>query len=66
MSRADGYRRWFANLAAILREVPSVTLRPATWLRIGFGLLPHRAIAAMAAWRSRRAIAREGGGTASA
>lgn len=61
MSRADGYGRWAANLAAILREVPAVALRPATWARIGFGLLPRPAIDALAAWRMRRAVAREDG-----
>jgi len=54
VSRADGYRRYLANLAEIVREVPAVTWRPATWLRIGFGLLPKPALRALARLHGRR------------
>lgn len=54
VSRADGYRRYLANLAEIVREVPAVMWRPSTWLRIGFGLLPKRALRALARLRGRR------------
>ena len=57
-SRGEGYARYFASLAEIAREVPAVLLRPATWARIGFGLLPLPAIEALARLRGRRAIAR--------
>jgi glycosyltransferase involved in cell wall biosynthesis len=57
--RGDGYRRYFANLAEIVREVPAVLLRPATWARIGFGMLPVPAIEAFSRLRARRAAARE-------
>lgn len=58
-SRAEGYRRYLANLGEIVREVPAVLLRPATWARIAFGLLPVPAIEALARLRARRAVARE-------
>lgn len=58
-SRGEGYGRYLANLMEILREVPAVALRPRTWARIAFGLLPVPAIEAVARVRARRAVARE-------
>lgn len=60
LTRAGGYRRYLASLAEILREVPAVLMRPESWARIGFGLLPQSAIRAAARLRNRRALAREG------
>lgn len=57
--RGDGYRRYFGNLTEIVRNVPAVLLRPMTWARIGFGLLPVPALNALARIRGRRAMARE-------
>ncbi len=53
VSRADGYRRYLSNLLEILRTVPTVMLRPRTWLRVGFGLLPRPALRALARLRGR-------------
>lgn len=54
VSRADGYGRYLSNLAEIVRAVPGVLLRPASWARIAFGLLPLPAIRALARLRGRR------------
>lgn len=60
VSRADGYGRYLANLAEIVRTVPAVLLRPATWLRIGFGLLPTPTLRTLAALRGRRRFEPDG------
>lgn len=49
--RADGYGRYLANLAEIIRTVPTVALRPVTWLRVGFGLLPAPTLLAISSLR---------------
>jgi len=61
VSRADGYGRYLANLAEIVRVVPAVLWRPATWLRIVFGLLPKPALRWLARLRGRRRFEPEGG-----
>jgi cellulose synthase/poly-beta-1,6-N-acetylglucosamine synthase-like glycosyltransferase len=59
VSRIDGYGRFFRNLAEVVGAVPEVLLRPATWARLGFGLLPASAIRSLTEWRHRRALARQ-------
>jgi hypothetical protein len=59
MSRADGYGRYLRNLAEVVSAVPEVLLRPATWGRLGFGLLPTAVIRDLGRWRHRRALQRE-------
>ncbi|WP_428665801.1 glycosyltransferase [Reyranella sp.] len=56
MSRADGYGAFLRNLAEVVRAVPEVLLRPATWARLGFGLLPGRVIRRLAQWRRRTLV----------
>jgi cellulose synthase/poly-beta-1,6-N-acetylglucosamine synthase-like glycosyltransferase len=58
MSRADGYGAFLRNLAEVVSAVPEVLLRPATWARLGFGLLPVAAIGRLAKWRHHRALVR--------
>jgi hypothetical protein len=59
MSRSAGYGRFLRNLAEIVAAVPEVLLRPATWARLGFGLLPEAAIRGLGRWRQRRARSRQ-------
>lgn len=61
VSRADGYGRYLANLAEIMRTTPAVMLRPPTWLRVAFGLLPKSALRALARLRGRRRFERDDG-----
>ncbi len=60
LTRSAGYRSFLASLAEIAREVPAILLEPATWARIGFGLLPRPAIRGLARMRHRRALAQAG------
>lgn len=53
VSRADGYGRYLSNLSEIVCAVPAVLLRPVSWARIAFGLLPLPAIRALARVRGR-------------
>ncbi|MDP3415507.1 glycosyltransferase [Falsiroseomonas sp.] len=59
MSRSAGYARFLRNLAEVVTAVPEVLLRPATWARLGFGLLPAAAIRGLGRWRHRRALSRQ-------
>jgi glycosyltransferase involved in cell wall biosynthesis len=59
MSRADGYGRYLRNLAEVVSAVPEILLRPATWGRLGFGLLPRAVIRDLGRWRHRRALQRQ-------
>jgi len=59
MSRADGYGRFLRNLAEVVGAVPEILLRPYTWARLGFGLLPASAIRRLARERHRRALDRQ-------
>jgi glycosyltransferase involved in cell wall biosynthesis len=61
VSRADGYGRYLANLGEIVRTVPAVMLRPASWMRVGFGLLPKIVLRALARLRGRRRFEPEAG-----
>jgi glycosyltransferase involved in cell wall biosynthesis len=61
VSRADGYGRYLINLGEIVLAVPRVLLRPATWMRIGFGLLPKPVLRGLARLRGRRRFEPEGG-----
>ncbi|MBR0671747.1 hypothetical protein [Neoroseomonas soli] len=64
LTRRGGYERFAASLAEIVREVPAVLAEPATWARIGFGLLPQGAIVALSRRRQDRARARAAQGAA--
>jgi glycosyltransferase involved in cell wall biosynthesis len=64
LTRRGGYGTFAASLAEIVREVPAVLAEPATWARIGFGLLPLGAIAALSRRRQERARARAAQGAA--
>ena len=59
MGRADGYAHYLRNLAEVVGAVPEVLLHPATWARLGFGLLPVTAIERLARWRHNRALVRQ-------
>jgi hypothetical protein len=59
VSRSDGYGRFLRNLAEVVGAVPEILLRPTTWARLGFGLLPAPAIRRLARWRHRRALGRQ-------
>jgi glycosyltransferase involved in cell wall biosynthesis len=64
LSRADGRIQLFRNLAEIMRAVPEILLQPATWARIGFGLLPATVIRHFQDRRHHRSIARGTAGKA--
>ena len=58
MSRVDGRIQFAKNLAEIVRAVPEILLRPATWVRISFGLLPSTVIRDLKHLRHQRAVSR--------
>ncbi|UFN49760.1 glycosyltransferase [Roseomonas sp. OT10] len=58
LSRADGRLRYLRNLGEVSRAVPEVLLKPRSWARIGFGMLPAGAMRRLQQVRHRRSVAR--------
>jgi glycosyltransferase involved in cell wall biosynthesis len=56
--RTESRRRFLGSAAYIVREVPSIALRPGTWARCALGLLPGRTLEGLRAWKRRRWAAR--------
>lgn len=55
LSRIQGLRwGWFKTFVEALALSPRIALRPVTWARFAFGLLPRRAIQRLQRWRHER------------
>lgn len=60
LARPDGRARYLRNFAEVVRQVPGILADPATWLRLGFGMLPTAAIEGLRNLRRRRSLALAG------